>query len=443
MKRLLCSLLCLLLALPACALAQAGEPLFPACFGERWGYINARGETVLEPQWSYATDFRDGYALVQTAEDADAPHAGVIDRAGQYVVDPIYRMELGNDLMEYSDRKSGLVWLWNGTDRWGFFNVSNGYFSGMEYDTCNRQWAEDGNPIPCCKDGLYGAVDRTNGNVVIPYQFSEHDGILHSFHDGFGLLQTGESSGKLIRTDNTFYQPPAGTHMERSAFSGGLVAVTDDATGLLGFADASGSLTIPCEFSSVGGFSEGLANVCKDGLYGTIDATGAYVIEPRYAAPYDFHNGLAVVSDAMARSIVIDRTGTVVFTMEDLYVKAFQDNGLAAFSREPDDGRRIGFVDRTGRVRLSCDSGLEYPLDDSYAYAIDGSLDPQQELFAEGYQVMKRDNLYGFINEEGETVVDFVWGYATCFRDGLACVYDLNGKMTYIDTTGAIVWQET
>lgn len=50
-----------------------------------YGYLNARGEWALEPQYSWADAFRDGYAQATTAEGS-----GLIDATGQWVLEPKY-----------------------------------------------------------------------------------------------------------------------------------------------------------------------------------------------------------------------------------------------------------------------------------------------------------------------------------------------------------------
>ena len=57
LRRLIVLLLMFVMAVPACAGAEK-EAMFPA-FNEQelWGYINARGEWVIEPQYDHALDF--------------------------------------------------------------------------------------------------------------------------------------------------------------------------------------------------------------------------------------------------------------------------------------------------------------------------------------------------------------------------------------------------
>lgn len=67
-----------------------------------------------------------------------------------------------------------------------------------------------------------------------------------------------------------------------------------DANGQYGFADASGKLVIPAQYSSVSRFSEGRAAVAADGKWGYIDESGRWVVKPGYTSAEDYANGQAV-----------------------------------------------------------------------------------------------------------------------------------------------------
>ena len=51
------------------------------------------------------------------------------------------------------------------------------------------------------------------------------------------------------------------------------------------------------------------------------------------------------------------------------------------------------------------------------------------------------NGLWGYINEQAETVIQAVWDKASSFREGLALV-EKDGKLAYIDHAGDVVWQE-
>ena len=52
--------------------------------GDKWGYVNTKGQKVLTFEYTYAHSFRGKSAIVQLS-----PFYGVIDRKGEYIIDPL------------------------------------------------------------------------------------------------------------------------------------------------------------------------------------------------------------------------------------------------------------------------------------------------------------------------------------------------------------------
>lgn len=77
--------------------------------GNLYGYADAEGHTVIEPQFTYAENFYENRAVVETADGA-----GVIDRTGQQIVETRY------DMAE-RDEESGNFIVRNG-EEWFMFD---------------------------------------------------------------------------------------------------------------------------------------------------------------------------------------------------------------------------------------------------------------------------------------------------------------------------------
>lgn len=68
--------------------AQLCDMMRRVCREGLFGYADADGEVVIEPQFAYAEDFYENRAIVETC----GGRMGVIDRTGRYVVEPVYDM---------------------------------------------------------------------------------------------------------------------------------------------------------------------------------------------------------------------------------------------------------------------------------------------------------------------------------------------------------------
>ena len=87
--------------------SQGGDPV-PMDFGERWGFVNQRGQTEIYPDFLAVHPFQEGLAAVKPVDKW-----GYVDRSGTFRVTPLYE--------ECGDFHEGLAAVkWYG--RWGYID---------------------------------------------------------------------------------------------------------------------------------------------------------------------------------------------------------------------------------------------------------------------------------------------------------------------------------
>lgn len=128
----------------------------------KYGYINKRGEMVINPQFDDAGHFSEGLAGVEV----DGKW-GYINKSGDYVVPP--QFDWANPFSE------GLAKLKVG-DKWGYINTSMEYVINPQFDDA-RSFSEGLAGVWTGGDGLgrggkWRYID-TQGAVVIPLQFDQ------------------------------------------------------------------------------------------------------------------------------------------------------------------------------------------------------------------------------------------------------------------------------
>ena len=95
--------------------AEFSEDLAAVLIGDKWGYIDRKGDVVIKPRWKpndryiEATNpFKDGAAVVVEyaiwAVDGDSYFCGYIDKTGEYIVKP----QLRRECRSFSE---GLAWI--------------------------------------------------------------------------------------------------------------------------------------------------------------------------------------------------------------------------------------------------------------------------------------------------------------------------------------------
>jgi hypothetical protein len=264
------------------------EGLSPARSGENWGFIDTKGNWVIEPKYWRVSPFSEGLAAVTgQLKDYDFP-AAYIDRNGASII------EFPKGVLEAGAFSEGMAAV-----------RLNGYTSV----------------------GKLGYIDRS-GTVIIPYQFAVggpfQAGLAAVVFDGRCYVEERGSTPRSTPPSvpaatscggvPTFITERCGEgFIDRAGktvfrfqgvrdFSEGVAAVEEQ--GKWGFINPGGAFRIRPQFEAVGSFSGGLAAAKTDGKWGYIDPAGKWVVRPQFGEADDFSDGVALTDMGY-----IDRTG--------------------------------------------------------------------------------------------------------------------------------------
>ena len=463
MKRFLPLILALFLLLPLPCFAEEEIPaLYPIRENDLWGYMNRAGETVIEPQWDWAEAFNGDTAIVVTAGDEYEFGTGLIRRVGSFAVPSEYAaiqfcgsFYLIRDKMSYTEAL------------FGWYDTASGFFQEPVYVDVDHEstdsnlifavWSKDG-------DRYFGVqaafFNRDSGMPAISIEYSGWSGFFSGFHDGYALWMKATDdgfTGSLIDTRGNAVVFPDGIY-PIDAVCEGLVCVSDGT--LYGLARPDGNVILyPC-YDSVNPAYEGRVFFTKDGKTGILDTEGNVVlppvldIDPENIFPDNdknafFHNGYALLhlrdGNFGYSYVFMDRDGNTVFSMpiqtdgsaSFAICSHAMGNGLVWYSltKVSNNGERASAY---GLLRLSKD-GCEYltePMFEEISVPDSGFGN-----FSEGLSPVKLNGSWGYIDETAQWVIPPQYDDASSFRDGLALV-EKDGKLMYIDHSGAVVWKE-
>lgn len=288
---------------------------------ELWGYIDATGQVVLEPQFESASVFSEGVACVRRE---------------------------GAELSEYLDTAGNTV-----------FTLPAGYDGGY--------FQEGLAPI-------YRKIDDdeivADESIVAYYDFMDE------------LIEDPDDHGQAVDRFEVLYIDPAGqivietgSFVERGRFSEGLAGACDLATGRWGFIDSSGEWQVQPQYRRVRPFSEGLAAVQRpvEGgrrgeLWGYINKAGEWVIEAQFDQASSFEGGVATVeveSELESKrpgeyfisglNRVIDREGELVFFFPDIrrgawFYQGYLEASFHFADDPPGSEHRRAYISHTGEL---------------------------------------------------------------------------------------------
>ena len=177
-------------------------------------------------------------------------------------------------------------------------------------------------------------------------------------------------------------------------------------------------------FEKVKPFSSGLAAIKNNGKWGFIDSNGQIIIPCEFTSVSDFYDGLSIVSmgdynietgDNNIRYGVIDKFGSLIVESSYYYIDEYR-NGYAKACTGKDEWT---FLDKSGKeISLN----RYYSIND----------------FSEGYALVLTSKGYGFLNENGSILGEQYYELAKPFHNDYAPV-KIDGRWGFIDKLGSLV----
>jgi hypothetical protein len=340
---------------------RGAGPLFQVRYGNRWGYMNRKGRTVILPQFDDEGDFFDGLARVRR-------HGkwGYLNKAGRLVV--AYRFDDAGDFREgLAPVRVGRKWGF--IDDTGRFVIKRRFQAAAEFHDGLAQF-EVWDTIRCSPLRVGGSEEVYSKEDAPAYAFT-----LHSVRPAAtgGCFPPGARFGFIDRNGQIVIAP---SFHFASDFSEGLAIVkTQDPPAKFGYIDKAGRLAIEPQFDQAEPFSEGLALVevgarVQDGKvrakWGFINREGKFEIPARFRGGHSFSEGLAAVELSDGLWGYIDRRGAFAIPPNYYEASPFSD-GLALVW--PDDGTEGYYIDRTGRRAVVIPLGPYWPFSDGLTVA--------------------------------------------------------------------------
>ena len=187
---------------------------------EGFGYLDMKGNVVIEAQWYYSQDFFDGMAVVseKKGKDPDASYKwGIINKKGEYILEPqknpLYSMgekrfamhkssgkvvlcdknleELSGSYDDMSPFCCGMARVFKNEKGYGFIDKN-----GQEIVSCKYQkaydYADDVVFVKKDNDSKYEVLDK-NGESILKLKEGDN---ASDFHNGLALVSNYDSDAK-------------------------------------------------------------------------------------------------------------------------------------------------------------------------------------------------------------------------------------------------------
>lgn len=291
--------------------SSAGKiSLFPVKSGNEFQYIDAEGKIVINPQFSDASVFYEGLALVRsTGENAKF---GYITEDGKYAISPAY--------------KSATI------------------FSE------DKAWVVNDNSAP-------QAINK-KGEMLFTLQQAEY---VQNFKGGLAAFCIRDSSGlKWGFVDGTGTIKINPQFQETGHFSEKMCAVANK-EGKWGYINEQGVIQINYQFDYAEDFKNGLAAVKASDKMGVINTTGQYKINPQFDQIYNDNDKFLVLQND--KWGWCDGEGKITINPQFTEALPFADNELAPV----ESGKTWGYVDKEGKIVINPQFDKAYPFNGDLA----------------------------------------------------------------------------
>ncbi len=285
--------------------------------------------------------------------------------------------------------------------KWGFVDSNGNTVVDCVYEKVG-DFSE--NLAPVYDGEKWGYID-TNGNVVIGFKYSAAE----SFSEGLAAVYNGRNWGFIDASGNVVIDFD---YDGRGDCVDGRVAVKKGNN--WGFVDKNGDEVIKCEYELIGNFSQGYAKVQSGGKWGFIDTRGKVVVDIKYDDAWGFAGGLAGVKQGELWGY-INKRGDVVIEPVYAEVGEFSD-GYALVKK----GDLYGYINKKGETVIDFKYSAATRFNDGLAAVATGDvgyIDKNGDVvidciyqtggvFSEGYARVKYNDMWGFIDVDGNRVVE-------------------------------------
>jgi len=274
---------------------------------KEWGYINQKGEFIIEAKYRKCYAFSEGYAPIY-----EGKKYFFINKDGE---------KLNTELSNYKLKSA-----------FGFGLL--GFENGMVPVIVGKQW---------------GYINIEGKTAIAPQYLKAS-----KFNGGYAVVKKGES---FIIINKAGKETVVSEVVDLRHFSEGLAPFkTIDKK--FGFVDINGNKVVPAQFASVGYFIGGLAWAkTMDRKIGYINKKGEWVIQATFVGAKDFDtkSGLALVKEHETWAYT-NKSGVVSTVDTDRY-NSFV-NGLAKGTK----GGKVGYYNKDGKwvVEANFDGGRDF-----------------------------------------------------------------------------------
>lgn len=430
----------------------ASKTYFAAYKDNKWGVIDENGDTVIEPSYEEMIIIPDNKTDIFLCTydvnfDTGEYSTKALNSENQEIFTDYTKIEA---ISNYDTNNN--LWYENNVlkvqkdGKWGTINFEGDTVLNTEYDSIEVIPGVE-NALLLEKDGKYGVADR-EGRIILDTNYAEITNLGKTNRDGYivkddtGLYGIVDSSKKVILQNQ--YQ-----EIEK-VYGNDLYVVTQD--GSQKVINSNGEDVLTQGFEQISAIlktkDQGVIYI-SNGQYGIMNLAGEVLIEAQYDNLVEAKANTFIATKGETQGIVdIDNNEKVPFNYQSITYNETGDIYIAEDQNFNSNILNSNFdVQQTGiLIEINTTAGyFELRQDDEYKYYNFRfeERDKTEILSSNTLFLDKKDNLYGYVDKEGNVVVEYMYDDATEQNEyGFAAVKK-DGKWGAINNKGEVVQEPT
>lgn len=412
----------------------------------KWGILDSKGKTIIEPM------YQEMIIVLNSKKDVFLCNYDINEETGEYKTKVINKQnkEIYTDYESVEPLENytsdGNAWYEEDIlkvkkdGKYGLIDIDGKQILSAEYEKIETLKGLE-NSLLVTKDGKVGLVNKSGATIINP-EYKKIEKFDADYKKGYITIDENKKYGLVsyagskilenkyekidaIYGENYFVIQEKGKQKVINASeekileegydkisqinSDGVVFIKDKK---YGFMDYEGKVKIKPQYENLKEISLGILKAKKDGKYGLVDLSNKEKIKFKYKdINYEESAGFYVTEDDKYNSEIMDTEFNVKlqgilselnkdkgymklkigdeykyynFKFEEKDIKEILTSNTLFVSKKDD---KYGFVDREGNV------------------VVDYIYDEAQEQNLYGYAAVKKDNLWGAINSEGKEVI--------------------------------------
>ena len=430
----------------------ASKTYFAGYKDNKWGIIDENGNTIIEPSYEEMIIIPDNKTDIflctyDVNYDTGEYATKALNSKNQEIFTEYTKVEAisnhdANNNLWYEDN----VLKVQKDGKWGTINFEGDMILKAEYDSIEAIPGVE-NALLIQKDGKYGVADN-EGRMILDINYTEITNLGKTNRDGYivkddtGLYGIVDSSKKVILQNQ--YQ-----EIEK-VYGNDLYVVTQDGSQKL--INNNGEEVLTQGFEEITAIlkakDQGVIYV-SNGKYGVMNLTGEVWIEAQYDNLVEAKTNVFIAKKGETQGIVdIDNQEKVPFNYQsitynetgDIYIAEDQNFNSNILNNHFD-------VQQTGiLIEINTEAGyFELKQNDEYKYYNFKFEEKNKTEILSNHTLYldKKDNLYGYVDKDGNVVVEYTYDDATEQNEyGFAAVKK-DGKWGAINNKGEIVQEPT